>query len=117
MGCDNEKDDEPGKEKSLKMIKALDVLTNVLPVYDRDANRKEDEGCGENQEIGREKEAKLGDKKVKEQVGVERLKPQIEETPSNCSRSLCHKPRLASFLFQQAQPSEVLDEVRYDFHR
>jgi hypothetical protein len=35
-------DGEPGKEKSLKTVKTLDVPTNLLPVYDRDANRKED---------------------------------------------------------------------------
>jgi hypothetical protein len=42
MGCDDEKNDDPGKEKSLKTVKTLDVPTNLLPVYDRDANRKED---------------------------------------------------------------------------
>src|SRR4030095_376086 len=111
MGCDDEKDGEPGQEKSLKMVKTLDVSTNLLPVYDRHADGNEDEGCRENKEMGCEKEAKLGDKMVKESIRVESLKPKIKETPSNRSRSLCHQPRLASFFFQQPQPSESLDKL------
>src|SRR6266542_341326 len=88
MGRDDEKDGEPGKEKSLKMVKTLDVPTNLFPVYHRDTDRKEYDGCRENKEMGCEKEAKLGDKVVKEPIGVERLKPQIKETPSNRSVSL-----------------------------
>src|SRR6266508_2610854 len=116
MGCDNEKDDEPGKEKSLKTVKTLDVPTNLLPVYDRDANRKEDEGCGENQEIGREKEAERIDEAIKKVIRIERLKPQVKETPSNRSRSICNKPRLGRLgrprpFFQEPELSEVLDEL------
>src|SRR6266705_5298791 len=111
MGRDDEKDGEPGKEKSLKMVKTLDVPTNLFPVYYRDTDGKEYDGCRENKEMRCEKKAKLGDKAVKEPIGVECLKPQIKETPANRSRSVCHKPRLASILFQQPQPSEVLDEL------
>src|SRR6266705_2836063 len=116
MGRDDEKDGEPGKEKSLKMVKTLDVPTNLFPVYDRDTDGKEYDGCRENKEMGREKEAKLGDKAIKKAIRIERLKPQIKETPSNRSRSICNKPRLGQFgrplpFFQEPEPSEVLDEL------
>jgi hypothetical protein len=61
--------------------------------------------------MGCEKEAKLGDEAIKEAIGVERLKPQIKETPSNRSRSICHKPRLRPVFFQEPEPSESLDEL------
>ena len=102
---------QPGHEENLKPVEVEEGVPDLARIDDGDGEREEDEGRGEDQERGREEEPQLLDQAVEEPIGIEGLQPQVKEIPAKGSARAGPVPRPAAFRLQEAEPSEVFDEL------
>jgi len=109
-----DEDSQPDESEGLQPIEIGGIPLNLVPIQKGEANGKEDEACGAQEEGGGKAEPELGQPPGEEAIRVERLQPKVEQISLDSSG--CGPRRLAGSGLR-FQESELLQPIHKALER